>query len=280
MRNLLRYFGCIFILLVMAATARSQGIDSARAFFPLEIGNEWQYEELSHPRTQNSYEWRRVVGDTVLPNGIRYFVIATTEGVTKGFPRYVRFDSTSGEFMGYDDDYDAERGLFMTLHPDQYSIDTLLGITVASYTIWPRYRYMGFAKLAYGIGIADESHMDPFTQFTTNWHLIYAKVGGREYGTPMSVKTEAIDRQHMLEGNAPNPVTSTTSIRFSIPRAGSATLKVLDPLGVCVATLVNERKDAGSYVATFDARELPNGIYFYQLTTDDGVLARPMVVAR
>ena len=71
MRTLLRHFGRIFILLVTAATARSQGIDSARAFFPLEIGNEWQYEELVHTRTRIYYEWRRVVGDTILPNGIR-----------------------------------------------------------------------------------------------------------------------------------------------------------------------------------------------------------------
>lgn len=45
MDNPIRSVGAILILLTIAATAHSQRIDSARAFFPLDIGNEWQYEE-------------------------------------------------------------------------------------------------------------------------------------------------------------------------------------------------------------------------------------------
>ncbi len=45
-------------------------------------------------------------------------------------------------------------------------------------------------------------------------------------------------------------------------------LKIYDVLGKEVAELVNEIKEAGSYAVTFNASELPSGIYFYTLTAD------------
>ena len=41
---------------------------------------------------------------------------------------------------------------------------------------------------------------------------------------------------------------------------GFVTLKVFDPLGNEIATLVNEVKHAGNYAVKFDASKLPSGI--------------------
>lgn len=46
-------------------------------------------------------------------------------------------------------------------------------------------------------------------------------------------------------------------------------LKVYDILGKEIATLVNQKQSAGNYGVEFDGSNLPSGIYFYKLTTDD-----------
>ena len=40
-------------------------------------------------------------------------------------------------------------------------------------------------------------------------------------------------------------------------------------LGQEVASLVNERKEPGNYSVTFNASDLPSGIYVYKLTAND-----------
>lgn len=59
-----------------------------------------------------------------------------------------------------------------------------------------------------------------------------------------------------------------TNIRFDLQKAGKIKLLVHDVLGKEISVLVNEKLPAGSYEYTFDAGELPTGIYFYSLITD------------
>ncbi len=101
--------------------------------------------------------------------------------------------------------------------------------------------------------------------------LISTPTGVGERGTPV---------EFALEQNYPNPFNPTTKIRYQIPvedptrrevrgqrsEVGRVTLKVFDVLGRDVATLVNEELKPGSYEATFDARDLSSGVYFYRLS--------------
>lgn len=66
----------------------------------------------------------------------------------------------------------------------------------------------------------------------------------------------------------PNSFNPNTTIDYSIKSTGLVTLKVYDMLGTEVASLVNEREEPGSYSVTFDAGNLPSGIYFYTLTSE------------
>jgi hypothetical protein len=83
-----------------------------------------------------------------------------------------------------------------------------------------------------------------------------------------------------LEQNYPNPFNPATDIGFQIASAGSVRLSVFDVLGREVALLVNERKEPGAYRVRFEAGDLPNGVYFYRLTTNGGSLTKKMVLAR
>jgi len=80
--------------------------------------------------------------------------------------------------------------------------------------------------------------------------------------------------------NYPNPFNPITSITYSMTETGLVELKIFDQLGREVTTLVNEVKSAGEYTATFNATELPSGVYFYQLATPWGVRTKKMLLLK
>jgi len=80
--------------------------------------------------------------------------------------------------------------------------------------------------------------------------------------------------------NYPNPFNPSTSIKYAIPSAQYASLKVFDVLGNEVATLVSEEKPAGSYEITFNAANLPSGVYFYRLQTGSFVETKKMILLK
>jgi hypothetical protein len=84
-----------------------------------------------------------------------------------------------------------------------------------------------------------------------------------------------------LEQNYPNPFNPATSIRFQVPREDHVSLKVYSLLGQEVATVVDEVRPAGTYLATFDARGLASGVYFYRLDAGAGQsMTRRMLVLK
>ncbi|MEJ2616587.1 MAG: T9SS type A sorting domain-containing protein, partial [Ignavibacteriaceae bacterium] len=68
-----------------------------------------------------------------------------------------------------------------------------------------------------------------------------------------------------LYQNYPNPFNPSTKIEYRISEFGLISLKIYDVLGKEVATLVNEEKPAGTYEVTWNAANLPSGVYFYQI---------------
>jgi hypothetical protein len=68
-----------------------------------------------------------------------------------------------------------------------------------------------------------------------------------------------------LSQNYPNPFNPSTIISYQVASLGMVSLKVYDLLGREVAMLVNEVISAGNYTATFNAVNMPSGVYFYRL---------------
>jgi hypothetical protein len=132
-----------------------------------------------------------------------------------------------------------------------------------------------------GVGEADflvASVGDPLLHVT--YHVtLYA--GTAAVGTPVIAAPHALQ----LAQNFPNPTQGPSRIPFVLPRAGRVSLRVYDPAGRLVATLVDGSLPAGSHAAAWSGeiapgRRAPGGVYFYRLDTPFGSLSRRMILLR
>ena len=98
--------------------------------------------------------------------------------------------------------------------------------------------------------------------------------------TTVDAKTSNLPRHFILHQNYPNPFNPATTIRYALPRKAAVRLVVSDLLGREVAVLVEEEQPAGWHSVTFDASQLPSGVYLYRLEAGDFVQARKMVVLK
>ena len=88
--------------------------------------------------------------------------------------------------------------------------------------------------------------------------------------------------QFELRQNYPNPFNPSTTIGFQVPGAAASwvRLAVFNLIGQEVAVLVNGMRNAGNHAVTFEAKNLPSGIYVYQLTAGSFSSTRSMVLLR
>lgn len=101
------------------------------------------------------------------------------------------------------------------------------------------------------------------------------------FTTGIEVIGEGVPRVLALHQNFPNPFNPATKIRFSVPKDGPVAVRVYDLLGREIATLINEEVMAGRlYQATFDARSISTGLYFYRIEFDGNALVRKMSLVK
>ncbi len=76
----------------------------------------------------------------------------------------------------------------------------------------------------------------------------------------------------------PNPMHSITNYELRITNEGFVSLKIFTPFGVEVATVASQVLLPGKHEFSFDAGELPSGLYVYQLLVDGAILASGKMV--
>jgi hypothetical protein len=57
-------------------------------------------------------------------------------------------------------------------------------------------------------------------------------------------------------------------------------LRIFNAIGEQIASLVNEYKTTGTYEVSWNAKDLPSGIYFYQLRTEGFVQTKKMILLK
>ena len=98
------------------------------------------------------------------------------------------------------------------------------------------------------------------------------------------ISSEIPQRYELLQ-NYPNPFNPMTKLRFNIPATVETTrrvvsLRVYDVLGKEIAVLVNENLKPGIYEIEWDASNIPSGVYFYSLITNEFTQTKKMVVLK
>jgi hypothetical protein len=107
--------------------------------------------------------------------------------------------------------------------------------------------------------------------------------GKYTYSDPVAVEVSLKPSVFSI-ANYPNPFNPDTRIQFELPQASKVNLSIYNIVGQKVATLVDEVLEAGTYQRTFSSGlygQLTSGIYFYSLSTDNGInITKKMVLAK
>ena len=103
------------------------------------------------------------------------------------------------------------------------------------------------------------------------WDSIATKVENNITNTPT---------QFLLHQNYPNPFNPSTNIEFSIPSDNNVEIKVFNVLGMEVATLLNEHRQAGTHSIEFSANNLSSGIYFFKVVSGKYSDIKKMILLR
>jgi len=103
----------------------------------------------------------------------------------------------------------------------------------------------------------------------TNWMPVEATV----LGQPLPL-------QCRLEGNYPNPFNASTALSYQLTANSYVRLRVYDTAGRLVETLVDGWRAAGEHRLTWEAGDLPSGMYFAKLQTGEYVGAQKMILLK
>ena len=83
---------------------------------------------------------------------------------------------------------------------------------------------------------------------------------------PVSTKAD-------LEGSSvyPNPVAPTSQLEYSVKKAGPVNIELLDSKGNKLRTLLQDaNQEKGTHTQALQLSDLPNGTYYYKITTRSG----------
>jgi len=292
-------------------------IDTALAYYPLNIGNKWVFDEIATSTIPPIITIHRVwtmeiIGDTLMPNNENYFKVEQVifDDVPIQSYTFERIDSSNLIVLKYDPDFDSTNFEILFLDLSIELFDTFYtpfcDVFFAEFGSISRFSQMfDFRGYYYTCGFFYPTYyyLESIGLYKYNWYADFVEssstlrgctVNGVVYGDTTTVSVddkELPQHDYFLYQNYPNPFNPTTRIKYQIPLSppllkgeskagGFITLKVYDVLGNEVATLVDGFKPAGSYEVEFDGTDLPSGIYFYQLIAGSFVETKKMILLR
>ena len=89
-----------------------------------------------------------------------------------------------------------------------------------------------------------------------------------------------VPEKFTLKQNYPNPFNPLTTVDFELRRHDFTTLTVYNVLGTKVSTELNRWMEPGQYSVEIDGRDLPSGIYYYELRQGVMQQVRKMVLMK
>jgi hypothetical protein len=278
----------LFAFSTLCIFAQSSSLD----FYPLHVNNQWQY---------SNGECVTVENDTLLSNGLVYKKIVTSNCLSNQilFDYYERIDSLTSQVYRYsyfcngdvliDSLAARENDHFRAI---RFGVEPPCeGLSVCSYfitdTVFGLYTQM---KSFHGIYATDPPEYIMARGFGIvrmygyyfGKELRFAIINNVQYGTPItSIRDNNYGlNEFRLSQNYPNPFNSSSVIKYSLPTSSKVIIKVFDILGTEIETLVNEEKPSGTYEVTWNATNLPSGIYFYRIQSGNFIDTKKMILLK
>jgi hypothetical protein len=88
-------------------------------------------------------------------------------------------------------------------------------------------------------------------------------------------------KNFQLYQNYPNPFNPSTTFKWNLSKPGKVTLKIFDPLGNEIETLIDGYYDSGLHSKFFILNsKLSSGVYFYRLSTQNYSETKSMVLLK
>jgi hypothetical protein len=108
-------------------------------------------------------------------------------------------------------------------------------------------------------------------------HFSSLAVIGESISTGIEDKENMIPHGYSLEQNYPNPFNPATSFSYTLPEATKVTISIFDLSGRKIETIVDDYRQAGTYLVKWDASGYATGIYFYRLSANGFTTSKKMV---
>lgn len=129
----------------------------------------------------------------------------------------------------------------------------------------------------YWISTYPDSGLD---QFSRGWYMGMCLLG--DAALDLGEQEPGVAEQEVstipLSLNVTPLTRDVADIRLSLPRSGHVSLKVFDASGRLVATLYNGVLEAGEHSLSWDAADVPAGVYFARLVTQNTQIADKIIL--
>lgn len=304
-----------FLLIIIISGIYSP-LFSQNDFFPLSVGNYFNYQYLSVEKEYYSILPFLVTQDS---GTVKYEVISVTdkdstfEWTITETDSLIRSIDTVGNEIGIDTVFDISSTHIGVLIQRKESLNKITFDPIseiwASPTYWGlpyywnlngeslyRYSYEDSLLFLNQYYVYDDCICLDSLSFVKNIGLINAKsklscVSMTPYHYDWSatlmnynVITEVKDidaiTDFWLSNSYPNPFNLITQIEYSISKNTYVTLKIFDILGKEIKTLVNQEKPIGKYKVEFDGKNLSSGVYFYRMETSSFSLTKKFILLK
>ena len=269
----------------------------AQNYYPLEIGNRWDYfeyrQDLGGPLITDTITVN-VINDTVFSNGESYYRL-NRELFFLG--NYVRADSN---YIYYYREYDSTDVPFFKLNAyigEHWNaeicfyfivqlVDTFLITLFGQNTKILQYHLDGL--ITSDVRISDKfgpiyfyyPGEPPGTSVIINTPM-GCLISDTTYGVLLNIRDNITQIKSIdLYQNYPNPFNPSTTIKYRIPKSEVVRIEIFNLLGQKIETLVNKKMPAGSHEVEFNANNLPSGIYLYQIEVGNFHEVKKMMLIR
>jgi len=91
---------------------------------------------------------------------------------------------------------------------------------------------------------------------------------------------DELPAQFMVSQNSPNPFNPSTTISFTLAKAGKTTVEVYNMAGQKVVSILDANLSAGSHSVTWDATNFAAGVYFYTVRSGKFLGTRKMTLLK